>query len=152
MSKKNLFDAYGTPISVNAINTCNTDDDSIFDLEEPVREYNNNVESETDDKQIAKDSKQNNGVLTVNRNTVRFGIQSDTSQPKPPKLTRVWHPDSLFKNIEDTELNNITSFKSVKITEETTAKEICDLVASKLRIDDPSKFRIYSVKDHCRFI
>jgi hypothetical protein len=73
-----------------------------------------------------------------------------TPQPSKPVVYRVWHPDNLFKNVEDKDLQSITSFKSCLIKDTTIATEIRDFVAGKLLIEDKNHFRIYAIRDQSK--
>lgn len=63
------------------------------------------------------------------------------------QVYRIWHPDNLFKTLIGSELSTITSFKSCLINDSTTAQTCRDFVASKLMIEDPTQFDIYSIKN-----
>jgi hypothetical protein len=71
-------------------------------------------------------------------------------QSAKSRVYRIWHPDNLFKNVDDKDLQSITSFKSCLIKESTVSTEIRDFVAGKLLIEDKARFRIYIIKDQSK--
>jgi len=138
-SRSNLLDAYGTPISTSAISKM---DDNLFDFEEEAPEE----EPRAEDLPFVSPRTSIHPASKVSA-AVRFGVHSTSnSSSKDFTVARIWHADNLYKTVEDNELGNITSYKSTKVTTSSKAREICNVVAAKLVIDDASKYRLYTVK------
>jgi hypothetical protein len=60
----------------------------------------------------------------------------------------VWYPDNLAAIVQDKDLASITSFKSVRLVEATTASECRDFVGARLLVnEDVNGYRLYAIKE-----
>lgn len=150
MSKSNLIDAYGTPISHSAISQLSQlDDDLSFDLieeptiEQPIQKQKEKTESDFTPRISPR--------LTIGakKTSVRFGIRSNSSLSTDFKIIRIWHPDNLFKTLNNSELKTITSFKSIRIVPSTKLDQVVKAVSAKLVINEPGNFALFAISNQC---